>query len=948
MPDLDDMQLLREYATRDSQEAFATLVNRHINLVYATALRCVGEANKAQDVTQSVFIILAQKASRLRRETVLSGWLYQTTRFASITLLRGEARRQRHEQEALMQLRTDGVHTQPEWEKLGPLLDEAMAGLGASDRNAIVLRFLEGREFTEVAAGLKVNEIAARKRVGRAIARLRKFFLKRGVAISVGTLTGTLGAHAVQAAPSGLASSIAAAAASKGATAGSSILALAKATSKMMTWLKVKAAAMAGTAALLLAGAAAIAVNELPAPAGKDDTTEPVGTFEAFLEHPPIIKNLAYTLTGEGMPQSDVLRLDGTNALILSDTWFSMGRFETIFWRFYREGGVLALADSKLNFEVPLPPFPLPPNLRGKPLYGGDLAGKSEHLDFDQRVRQIINLGFPEIDRDSDIVWDKTQNRLLCSSSAATTFRQPQAANHKLALQLKYERGVPVSATLRTFDSGVLGKYGALVTYKYDSNFQDGQFPVEFTRYVSSPVDRGAHGEPEYTIRFTELELSTEPLSDAEMDPRQIYSSGKIETHIFSNNVAWAVRPGNRLVRVTGPREGDAALTYFRALRADGTKTMPEIQAEMAQFRQERDEEAIQRAARLKDGPLPVEEIEAPVAQTESLHPGRGLRTTWNGSAPDAGLLAELKQEPVTVALASLIILVSIGTLCFRIHGRRHQGNQRIKTYRRSNGFTLVELLVVIAVIAILCSLILPALVAAKKSARSAVCQSNLHQWWIAWQSYTEANDNSFSSGTSVWWARGEWLYTLAKTYQKAPELLLCPSATSRRGPGAQETKVAADSPQAVDWGGPTTVWAAEIPDPANPALPLTSSYGLNIWVYNPPAGVNAIQHRPSAWNWRKFDVPQPSITPLFGDAMWRGGGPVPTDEPPDFNGQWLGYEAEMSHFAIARHNKGINLLFFDGSARYERDRDLWNLPWNNNYDVFYAASNIQFPAWMQ
>jgi prepilin-type N-terminal cleavage/methylation domain-containing protein/prepilin-type processing-associated H-X9-DG protein len=270
------------------------------------------------------------------------------------------------------------------------------------------------------------------------------------------------------------------------------------------------------------------------------------------------------------------------------------------------------------------------------------------------------------------------------------------------------------------------------------------------------------------------------------------------------------------------------------------------------------------------------------------------------------------------------------------------------KPGRQPAGFTLSELLVVITIIGILASLILPALSQAKKSARATHCQSNLRQWWVAWQSYTEANNNFFSSGTSVWWARGEWLVALSKTYQKSPDLLYCPSATARRGPGDQETQVPNDSPQAVDYGGPTTVWASAIPDPFNPALPLTSSYGLNIWAYNPPAGVNAIQGRRASWHWRKFDVPQPSNTPLFADAMWRGGGPYDTDVPPAFNGQWSGAQAEMHHFAIARHSKGINLLFFDGSVRYQRAKDLWGLYWHNEYDVNYAAQHIQFPAWMQ
>jgi prepilin-type N-terminal cleavage/methylation domain-containing protein/prepilin-type processing-associated H-X9-DG protein len=266
----------------------------------------------------------------------------------------------------------------------------------------------------------------------------------------------------------------------------------------------------------------------------------------------------------------------------------------------------------------------------------------------------------------------------------------------------------------------------------------------------------------------------------------------------------------------------------------------------------------------------------------------------------------------------------------------------------RRGGFSLVELLVVIAILGILAALLLPVLSRVKLKAYDLQCKSNLHQWAIAWTAYTTDNDGSFSSGTSVWWARGEWLLALNKYYGKTPDLLLCPRATLRRGPGAQETRVPLNSPNAVDYGGPTTAWASPLPDPANPALPVISSYGMNIWVFNPPGNISNIQGRPAAWNWRKFDVPQPSNTPLFLDSMWRGGGPNYTDTPPAFNGEFAGYWAEMHHFAIARHGTGVNVLFFDGSVRFSRTKELWNYYWHNKYDINYAAQHIQFPAWMK
>ena len=103
MPDANDMELLRDYDRHASEAAFAELVQRHIGLVYSAALRHVGIAAQAEEITQAVFIILARKASGLRPDTILEGWLYETTRLTSLSFLRGERRRQFREQEAYMQ-----------------------------------------------------------------------------------------------------------------------------------------------------------------------------------------------------------------------------------------------------------------------------------------------------------------------------------------------------------------------------------------------------------------------------------------------------------------------------------------------------------------------------------------------------------------------------------------------------------------------------------------------------------------------------------------------------------------------------------------------------------------------------------------------------------------------------------------------------------------------------
>ena len=103
MPDVSDMELMRDYDRQGSEAAFAELVRRHINLVYSVAFRHVGIAAHAEEITQAVFVILARKAAGLRPDTILEGWLHETTRLTALSFLRGERRRQFREQEAYMQ-----------------------------------------------------------------------------------------------------------------------------------------------------------------------------------------------------------------------------------------------------------------------------------------------------------------------------------------------------------------------------------------------------------------------------------------------------------------------------------------------------------------------------------------------------------------------------------------------------------------------------------------------------------------------------------------------------------------------------------------------------------------------------------------------------------------------------------------------------------------------------
>src|SRR5437868_3263176 len=151
MQSMDDWELLRDYATRGSEDAFEMLVKRHVDLVYSAALRQVHDPVVAGDVTQTVFIILARKARKLNRATVLSGWLYRTAQFAGAKALRSECRRRNHEREATLMQSAPSDST---WEQIAPLLETAMAQLREADRSAVVLRYLVDKHLAAVGSAL--------------------------------------------------------------------------------------------------------------------------------------------------------------------------------------------------------------------------------------------------------------------------------------------------------------------------------------------------------------------------------------------------------------------------------------------------------------------------------------------------------------------------------------------------------------------------------------------------------------------------------------------------------------------------------------------------------------------------------------------------------------------------------------------------------------------------
>jgi len=209
---LSDKQLLTNYATHHDDASFAEIVKRYRDLVYSAALRQVSPTDAAE-VAQSVFIDLAGKADTvaawLSGESSLAGWLHRATRFSALNHLRAAHRRVANETQAMQELR-DHHNDDTDWAHIQPVLDEAIDSLEDADREAVLLRFFKNLDFRTVGGELGVSDDAAQKRVSRALERLRGFFARRGITVSVSALAAVLSSKAVQAAPVGFAVTLAA------------------------------------------------------------------------------------------------------------------------------------------------------------------------------------------------------------------------------------------------------------------------------------------------------------------------------------------------------------------------------------------------------------------------------------------------------------------------------------------------------------------------------------------------------------------------------------------------------------------------------------------------------------------------------------------------------------------------------------------------------------------
>lgn len=191
---IDDSTLLQRFADDRSDSVFRQLTERHLGLVYHTALRRTGgDVHLAEEATQAVFCDLARKAPQLVAHPNLVGWLHTSARYATSTLTRAMIRRQTHEQPLENLCEPPADNALPA--ELGDVIDDALEALPADDREAVLLRFLENQPFATIGARLHISEDAARMRTSRAVEKLRGILGARGITSTAAALSGALAAQ---------------------------------------------------------------------------------------------------------------------------------------------------------------------------------------------------------------------------------------------------------------------------------------------------------------------------------------------------------------------------------------------------------------------------------------------------------------------------------------------------------------------------------------------------------------------------------------------------------------------------------------------------------------------------------------------------------------------------------------------------------------------------------
>lgn len=207
-PNQSDWQLLDDYVQNASAAAFRELVRRHGRLVYASCLRMLGDSSLAEEAAQDAFILLASKAKKLDRKTVVAGWLHRAGWNICRMRRRSEERRLRREASEQIADWHAGARSEV-WTELKPVLDEALSELSTHFRDVILLCYIEGLSQKQTADQLGCSESAVSKRLKKGIEQLRRLMAPAQTGLTAIVLIAALKENSLEANDSALLARIA-------------------------------------------------------------------------------------------------------------------------------------------------------------------------------------------------------------------------------------------------------------------------------------------------------------------------------------------------------------------------------------------------------------------------------------------------------------------------------------------------------------------------------------------------------------------------------------------------------------------------------------------------------------------------------------------------------------------------------------------------------------------
>ncbi len=267
---------------------------------------------------------------------------------------------------------------------------------------------------------------------------------------------------------------------------------------------------------------------------------------------------------------------------------------------------------------------------------------------------------------------------------------------------------------------------------------------------------------------------------------------------------------------------------------------------------------------------------------------------------------------------------------------------------RSKNAFSKKDAIVVLMCVVFLLVNFAAIGIGGRKRAKDILCLSNLRQWGVAFQAYTQDHNGSFMTGKDLDAYRGNggpyfpgsggfWWMVPLRPYYGDHNMRICPTTNIEgKGPFSLRQGVEVRIPQLLEEEPDRQYWQL--------------SYAPNIWIMNPvPNATTILMRQPVENCWRTPDVQGASQIPIFMDCTSISAAPSHNDQPPTREDDFLYTTSvdNMKPFCVNRHTECTQGLFMDFSARKVGLKELWELKWHRNWNPNNDPPPV-WPAWME